>query len=70
MTISRTWTGNPLVIGKHSAIQVTYITGTEVYGELRWFKYTVAWLRFRYKREKKNNAYENELFQGRNHFTL
>ena len=65
MAIIRTGTGDPLVIGKRFAIQVTYITRTEVYRELGWLKCTVAWLRFRYSVDEKNNEQESKLLQGR-----
>jgi len=41
-----------------------------VYGELWWLKYTIAWLRFRYKGEEENNEYETKLLQSLIHLNL
>jgi hypothetical protein len=70
MAIIRTGIRNPLIIGKRYAIRVTYITRTEMYGELGWLKCTVACLRFRYKVDEKNNEQESKLLQDRIYFTL
>ena len=63
MSIRRAGACNPLVTGKRRVIQVTYIAGTEVNGELGWLKSTVSWLRFRYKADEKNNEYGSKLLQ-------
>ena len=63
MSVSRTWTGNPLIIGERNAGYVTYISPAKVYCELGWLKNAVGRLRFRYKGEKENNEYETKLLQ-------
>lgn len=63
MSVGRAGAGNPPVVGKAGTIRIANITGTEVDGELGRLENTIAWLRFRYKSEKKKNDYETRLLQ-------
>jgi hypothetical protein len=70
MSVDRARTIHPFVIGKHIAIGVTDITGAEVNGKLRRFKYTIARLGFQFKSQEKNYEYKTRLLQSPLHFPL